>query len=161
MMLRMAICILGLCLSSCGFKLRGMIDLPTWLNNVAIISEDGNNDLLMPLKMQLQANKIIINADPAKASYWLVLLHTTHDQQISGVAASTTPRQYQLTYNVDFMLKTLEGKPTVTASHITITRQLTINNDRILGSNDEANLILEEMRREVAVQIVNKLGILR
>lgn len=112
----------------------------------------------MALKMQLQANKIRLNADPAQADYWLVLVHTAQEQQITSIAASTTPRQYQLLYHADFLLKTRQGLIKVPASHITITRQLTINNDRILGSNDEANLILNEMRREAALQIINKLG---
>lgn len=148
-------------LSACGFKLRGVVDLPRWLNNVAFISEDGNKDLFMALKVQFQENKIIVNPEPSKADYWLVLLHSAYEQQISTVAASTTPRQYQLNYHVDFMLKDIKGIVKIPASHITITRQLTINNDRILGSNDEANLILDEMRREVAVQIINKLGMKR
>lgn len=157
-MRRLVLLMLMLCLSACGFRLRGMIDLPVWLNNVALVSEEGNNDLLMPLKMQLQVNKISINPDPAKADYWLVIVRSNYEQTISSIAASTTPRQYQLALHADFMLRTLQGLVKIPVSHITITRQITINNDRILGSSDEVNLTLNAMRREAAIQIVNKLG---
>ncbi|MDF1928913.1 hypothetical protein PGH45_00900 [Legionella pneumophila] len=39
-----------------------------------------------------------------------------------------------------------------------MSRQLTVNNDRILGSNEEQALLVSEMRRDAAIQIINRLN---
>lgn len=145
-------------LQGCGFKLRGNAEIPKWLNHVALIAEDGNQTLFAPLIRQLEANQITISTLPSKAKYWLVLEHTTQTQQIAGVAASTNPRQYQLILSVDFTLKTSKGVVVKGPSHLTVMRQLTVNNDRILGSDGESRLILDEMQRDLALQILNRLS---
>jgi LPS-assembly lipoprotein len=153
-----AVLILLFLLEACGFKLRGTAEIPKWLNHVALITNDGNQTLFPALIRQLETNDIVISAEPSKAKYWLVLEHTNQSQQISGVAASTSPRQYQLLLSVDFTLKTPKGEIVKGPSHLVVMRQLTVNNDRILGSDGETRLILDEMQRDLALQILNRLS---
>lgn len=147
-----------LLLSACGFHLRGMIDVPSWLNNVAIISENEDRQLTSILKTQLEGYKIEVNADPAQAQYWLVIKRSAVQQQIISVGASTNPRQYILILTVEFMLETRKGQVIKTTKTINVTRQLTINNDRILGSTDEETILIGEMKQDAVVQIINQLS---
>lgn len=155
---RIWIIIFCLVLTACGFHLRGMANMPTWLHQVAIIAEQHNSELYPLLRDQLQANHVTVRANPSSATYWLVIIRSEHQEQIMGVGASTDARQYQLQYFVDFMLQTPDGKTMIPPSHIIVTRQMTINNNRILGSNEETNLILAEMQREAVTQLIYRLS---
>ncbi|MFT4058744.1 MAG: LPS assembly lipoprotein LptE [Legionella sp.] len=150
--------VLMLLLSACGFHLRGMIDIPTWLNNVAIISNNNDKQLISILTTQLEGYNIHVNSDEALANYWLVINRLTIDRQIISIGASTNPRQYTLLLYVEFMLQTRKGQIIKAPKTISVSRQLTINNDRILGSTDEENILIGEMKQDAVVQIINQLS---
>lgn len=150
--------IISLMLCACGFHLRGMIDIPKWLNNVAIVSQDGDKQLTAKLESMLEGYHIRVNPEPASAAYWLVITHSSVQQQIVSIGASTNPRQYQLVFTVEFMLQTGKGKIVQPLKRIAVSRQLTVNNDRILGSNEEESVLVSEMRQDVVIQIMNRLS---
>lgn len=145
-------------LSACGFHLRGMVDIPQWLNNVAIISHDDSKELVSLLKSQLEGYKIDVRPDPAQANYWLVINSSSLQQQIVSVGASTNPRQYQLILTIEFMLQTVKGQIIQAPRQVIVSRQLTVNNDRILGSNEEETILISEMRHDAVIQIINRLS---
>jgi LPS-assembly lipoprotein len=150
------ICCLFLC--ACGFHLRGMIDIPTWLESISIVAQDDNTVLAELIKTQLEGYKIKITDDLSQAKYWLVIDSSTLQQKIISIGASTNPRQYQLIMTTVFLMKTREGQLIKPAQKVVATRQLTVNNDRILGSNEEESLLVNEMRQDTAVQIINRLS---
>jgi LPS-assembly lipoprotein len=145
-------------LSACGFRLRGYVEMPPWLDHVAIVVQDANRDLEVRLKNQLQAYGRHIVTDPTQADYMLILEKDNLQQKINSVAASTTPRQYQLIYTVRYSLIKRDGTPVVTSRLVAVTRQLTVNNDRILGSDSEELIIISAMRQEAVMQIINRMG---
>lgn len=152
----------GLLISACGFKLRGMADIPIWLNNMAVISEVSDTGHLIPvIKTHLKNNRILINDEPSLANYWLMILAIKQEERISGVAASTTPRQYELTLSVDFQLRSKSGNIIQKPAKVSVTRTVTVNENRILGSNSETRIIVEEMQEEIALQIINRLAVSR
>ncbi|MFC3907570.1 LPS assembly lipoprotein LptE [Legionella dresdenensis] len=149
---------IAILLASCGFKLRGMVDMPPWLKNVAIVVQDAHKDLEPIIKKQLQAYNIRVAASPVQSDYILILEKDSLQQQITGVGASTTPRQYLLVYTLQFSLLKNKEKPVISSNVITITRQLTVNNDRILGSDFEESTINREMRKDAAMQLMGRLS---
>lgn len=150
--------VLILFLSGCGFHLRGLTAIPEWLNNVAIISKDGNKELAVLLKSQLEGYKIKVMTDPSLAHYWLIINKTNLQQQIISIGASTNPRQYQLILSIEYMLQARNGSVIKPPRFVSVSRQLTVNNDRILGSNNEEAVLISEMRKEAVIQIINRLG---
>jgi LPS-assembly lipoprotein len=149
---------LTLFLSGCGFHLRGMMDVPTWLNNVSIIFKNEDQQLLSIFKARFEGYKIQVNSNPDQAKYWLVINQIAIQRQIISVGASTNPRQYNLLLRVEFMLQTRKGQVIKLPKAVYATRQLTINNDRILGSDDEENILIGEMKQEAVTQILNQLN---
>ncbi len=150
--------ILTILISGCGFHLRGMVDVPQWLNNVAIIVQQAHRDLAPLLQNQLQAYNLYVNPDPNVANYWLIIENDNIQQNITSISSSTTPRQYQLIYTVRFKLQRAKGQDIMPSNQIMVTRQVTINSDRILGSNEEEELLKSEMRRDAVIQIINRIS---
>lgn len=147
-----------LLLTGCGFHLRGVLDMPRWLNNVAIEVQNAHRDLGPLLSDQLNAYRINICSDPSLADYWLIIEQDEFQQNISSISSSTTPRQYQLIYTVRFKLQRAKGKEILPSCTVVITRQITLNSDRILGSTYEAEQSKKEMQRDAAIQIIDRLS---
>ncbi|GGI76822.1 LPS-assembly lipoprotein LptE [Legionella impletisoli] len=145
-------------MSGCGFHLRGLTDVPKWLDKVAIITPDNEHYLTPILKNQLEANCIRVCSEPAGAKYWLIILSETFQEHIVSVSSTTTPRQYQIIYRIRFKLQEVNGKEVIPERQVEISRQVTINNDRILGSNYEETLTKNEMRQEAAALILNRIS---
>lgn len=155
---RLYIWVISALLAGCGFHLRGMADLPPWLHHIAIVIQNAHRDLEPRLKDQLQAYNITVDTNATQAAYLLIIEKDNYLQQITNVSASTAPRQYQLIYDVQFTLIEAKGKTIIPSTHVFVTRQLTVNNDRILGSDSEESLLKSEMRRDAAMQIINRLS---
>ena len=125
---------------------------------MSIIVQEANRDLSPLLQRRLEAYKVQINPDPDLASYWLIIESDSIRQDISSISSSTVPRQYQLIYTVQFKLQKAKGEELISSTPIFETRQATINGNRILGSNEEEDLLKSEMRRDAVIQIINRIS---
>lgn len=144
-------------MAGCGFKLRGSFDLPPWFNHISLTNLSADKDLVRIVKKQLQGAGVHIVPGDARTAVQLVIIKDNLQQQITGISSSTTPRQYRLIYSAYFsMLK--NNKMLIPSTKVVVTRQLTINNDRILGSNFEESTLYHEMRQDAAAQIINRLS---
>lgn len=145
-------------LQGCGFHLRGFVDMPAWLNRVDVIVENAHRELRPILIESLHSYHISTCDITSDANYLLIVDKDEYKESISSVSSSTTSRQYELTYIVYFKLISSKGVELIIPTYVTITRQITTNNDRILGSNQEEELIKGEMRREAALQMLFRIS---
>ncbi|MDP3560052.1 MAG: hypothetical protein Q8R79_06885 [Legionellaceae bacterium] len=141
-------------LSACGFHLRGDISLPPSLQPLALIVEQSHNPLLLQAAQQLLDTQHIRTADKEHARFWLVLENEGFNEQVAHISASTTPRQYNLQYSLQYSLIDTRGKPIIPVQTIHLTQSITVNNDRLLGSNFETLTIANEMREKALYQIL-------
>lgn len=145
-----------LLVTSCGFQLRGTTTTPQWLKKgVAVVVEDATPDWQEQLDESLEANHIPVINNPQKAHYWLVIHKESLTQTIVSVSSSTTPRQYQLVYLVSFSIQTPKGKQVFGPAEVSVTRPLTINNDRVLGSRNEGEKLKTEMKQDATQKIID------
>ncbi len=145
-------------LNGCGFHLRGIQEMPTWLQDVTVVVKQADNAWESILYNQLRASHVSIVNDPTQARYWLIIEKEFQKENIVSISSGSSPRQYQLIYTVQFSLQRAKGEEAIPVTSIIVTRALTVNNDRILGSNDEAEKLIQEMRKDAAIQIIYRLG---
>lgn len=150
--------ILLVLLSGCGFHLRGMLEMPSWLNPIAIVIQHAERELEPLLLEQLKAYHIRVSDDPAQSKVWLIIEDDGFQQQVGSISSSTTPRQYQLFYSIRFKLQYAKGREIIPSRKIIVTRKITINSNRILGSTNEEDLSKDEMRRDAVTQIMDQLS---
>lgn len=158
MRFKYATALLALALSSCGFHLRGMVELPKWFHQVAVVSNDSNHELVNLLKSRLDSYHVEVNDNPTKADYTILIQNSLYEVKIISIGASTNPRQYQLKLTTQYQIQNRKGALLLPQRSIIATRQLTVNNDRILGSNDEETTLQREMRQDTVTQIMTTLS---
>ena len=145
------------CVTGCGFHLRGQLDLPTWLEQIEVVNQHVHRDLNLAVKNVLQSNITHQVALASSEQKWLILEKDTLVQHVSSISSGTTARQYQLIYTVQFRVEAAQQKITYESQTVTVTRQLTVNSERILGSSDEQQTLENEMRQEAAWLILDRL----
>jgi LPS-assembly lipoprotein len=145
-------------LSHCGFHLRGLTTLPPSFQQVYVVAPADARQLQAEIDNQLQAYNVSKAPNITKAHYQIVIDNIFFQRQISNISSSTTPRQYQLLYNIKYHVINSHGENIIPNGVINTNRLVSMNNERLLGSNYEQDFFLHEMQQEAAVQVVSTIG---
>ena len=146
-------------LTSCGFHLRGSVQLPPELDDMAVRDAGGTTDLLPELKSRLKNEGINLNAT---AELVLQLRAEQYGKRVLSVDSSGRAQEYGLSYSVRFSLKKRDvaGKESVVwlnEQTITLTRDLRFDSGAVLGTENEQSQLRKEMRRDAVLQILQRL----
>lgn len=147
------ILIATLLLTSCGFQLRGTIAIPTHLQPIAINDETNDRDLKRSIMEIFKNNHVALATSSIKPNSVLTLKELHLQEQIVSVSSGVGAKQYQL----NLLLKYewfVSGDHTPAQEHVLqLARQYTQNMNRILGSSDEKEQLILEMKKEMSIII--------
>jgi LPS-assembly lipoprotein len=147
-----------LLLSGCGFQMRGKADLPPGLDKMTITGLDSYDQLVIVLSRYLRANGVeVINRDDAEAAE-LRLSGFKQDKEILVVGTDGRVREYRLFTLVTLSLQDKDKGLDLPAEQMSVRRDLLWNPDDVLGKTEEERVLREEMVRDLAQKIVERLG---
>jgi LPS-assembly lipoprotein len=141
-------------LSACGFHLRGMVSLPPSFQHVYIIAPPNGRSLQLKLEEQLQAYRVQRSTSLDKAAFQIIIDSVSFNRQISNISSSTTPRQFQLSYVVAYHLMDSHNGNIIPRGQAVSNRLVSMNSERLLGSNYEQEFFMHEMEEDIATQIL-------
>ena len=158
--LRLALFLAGVSLlASCGFHLRGSIDLPAELARVYVSGQDP--DLVEQLSKALEQSgaKIVHSGHAAALIDTAVIDLATSRPQRQTLTTDSRGRAtaYALHYEVVFSVTGSDGKPLQPAQSISLERVFDYNPTRQLQAEQEARFLETQMRREAVARIVQRL----
>lgn len=143
-------------LLACGFRVRGMVDLP--FKAVAITGRPSP-----PLRADLQTviltgtnAQVAINPKDAD-----LILEITNDQNGREILAYNSNGQisaYRLTIRVGFRAFDTAGDEIVPEAEIYSTRDMDFSNSTVLATDVQQQQFLTLMRRDLAVQIMRRVA---
>jgi LPS-assembly lipoprotein len=143
-------------LMACGYRLRGMVDLP-----FKAIAITGNPS--PPLRADLQtailtgtATKVAIN--PIDADLILEITNDITGREILAYNSSGQISAYRLNIRVGFRVFDKAGTEIVPESEIFITRDMDFSVSTVLASDAQMQTFLGLMRRDLAVQILRRIS---
>jgi LPS-assembly lipoprotein len=146
------ICLINL--SACGFHLRGMQRLPASFQTVYISAAGNQQQLLRNLTQEFKTYQVTVFPSQKNASMQIYIDDVQFNRQISNISSSTTPKQFQLYYIVKYHVIDSNGENCIPNGRILVNRMVTMNSERLLGSNYEQDFFQEEMQAEAARQMV-------
>ena len=145
-----------LLLSSCGFHLRGSVELPPALSEVAV--KDGATDIAPELRHALGNAGVRVSDS---ATMVLTVRAEKYDKRVLSVDSIGRALEYGLSYTVRFSLKDKgEGKSGaawIPEEPVTQTRDLRFDATVVLGTAREEAQLKTEMRRDAVSQILRQL----
>lgn len=145
-------------ITACGFHLRGNLNFPSNFQHLSIYLSPDAHSFKNKLKEKLRSLHIRPHFSQEPNCYHLVIDELKFNRQIANISSSTTPRQFQLTYTVFFHLLSPEGKNLIPNGFALANRLVSMNSERLLGSNYEQDFFKEEMEDELITKILNRIS---
>ncbi|MCF6337937.1 MAG: LPS assembly lipoprotein LptE [Gammaproteobacteria bacterium] len=151
--------ILLISLTACGFHLRGSVQLPPELTEMALQDASPATDILPELRRALKNENIRLSET---APLVLQLKSERYGKRVLSVDSSGRAQEYGLSYTVRFLLKreAMQGENDavwLTEQAVTESRDLRFDANAVLGTASEEALLKTEMRRDAVLQILRRL----
>jgi len=143
-------------LLACGYRLRGMVDLP-----FQAIAITGNPS--PPLRADIQTSiltgtnvKVAIN--PKDADLILEITNDISGREILAYNSAGQVSAYRLNIRVGFRAYDLAGAEIIPDSEIYMTRDMDFSNTTVLATDVQQQQFLSLMRKDLAVQILRRVS---
>jgi LPS-assembly lipoprotein len=153
--------LLLVCLTGCGFRLRGsgsISPLSPKLKKIYIHSTTPYSALQKELKSYLTSMGAMIMPNKKSASVTLDLISEQKTQSLLSVSGSQNTREYQLKYTVAFQLIYPNGNVIVPPQSAVQLRTITIESSQLLGNTAEMQTLYQEMQHDVIAGMIDRLS---
>ena len=157
-----ALTLLCLSLSSCGFHLRGQVELPDEISPLYLDAKGENNLLLRELSALLQQpDKNNLADSEAMAKARLYILSARQLKRVVSVDSRGRAREYELTYWVRYGV-TLMAAESLTENQtemreLKLKRDLLFDPDSVLAVSHEQDALFKAMLKDSARLILEQL----
>ena len=141
-------------LQSCGFQLRGALDLSPDISPVYFQQNDAF-ELGRDIKSILQTNKIAISDYANTANSRLNIVNESRARRVLSVDSNGRAKEYLLSYKVEFTIK-IKQQEAVTET-VSVSRSLLFDPDAVIAVDNEAEVIYKDMKHDAARLILLKL----
>lgn len=148
---------LSLCLSACGFHLRGAYHFPSRLQNVYVLYNQPFDPLVRKINQSLKASGITLASDATQASY---IIHITQINQASVLQSTSATNQistYVFHYTVHFVVTDSSAKVILPEQVVTSSAGYVLNSTEVSGFMEQPQLLFG-LQQEVVFQMMSRLS---
>ncbi len=145
--------LLLLVISGCGFKLRGLYDIPESLKQVTLLSDSNDPQLERTLEQALEANGVEVTSE---APYRIELLEQRFDRRTLSLDSSARASEYELRGEVTFRVTDQEGEELLPPRTLTSERSYNVDSANITASNSQEPVLRQQMHQDLAQQIMRQ-----
>lgn len=150
--------VLAMLLASCGFHLRGKIQLPAVFSATHVKGADLS--LVNDIKRALRGAGGAIVDEKAEATVSIELLRVKYSRAVRSINKQGIAVGYELQYEVNYRVSGLAKVRLVPDVRIVLKRTLDYGDKKmqILQKGIEENLLKQEMRDEIVRQVIARLA---
>ena len=143
-----------LALSSCGYSMRGSVNVPSSVKSVSVMS-NYYSELVSIINLSLVSSNIGTSKSKDNNIHRIVILSEKFDRRQLSINISGRVNEYELIYTVNFELKA-PGKDIV-QDEIILYRDYSFDENNIMGNSDREDYIKKGMMSTASTLIFNKL----
>lgn len=160
-MKKIIVLMLMLTLSACGWHLRGSTSSGDKLAMTApldlvIVTTDDHSPLINTMRQLFPAYKINELPAPTATSLILEMDRELMDKRTAGVGSDALTSAYEIILTLDYQVSNAQGVLTPVNTRARISRTYNYNVNNANGAAQEEELVLREMRRELAGTILRR-----
>lgn len=152
----LALVLVCLMLSSCGFHLKKASSLPDDLKTLRLVGDDERSILFAMLEEELLASKVELQNEATKNVAQLYLHKDSLERQVLSLFDNGQVAEYELAYSVSYILKRPGHEPL--EQSFELYRNYQDDPDNALAKAKELDLLLGEIRQQAARRIVRELS---
>lgn len=149
---------MAIMLTGCGFQLRGQIDLPEPMRQMALATPDATSDFVRELTAQLRANGVQLTDGATAGASRLVIERERVYREALTISQDARVREYVLYLEVRFGFFDSDGEPIVENEVVRLSREYRFDEQAILGSSREEEVLTQDLSRELAAQLIRRLA---
>ena len=158
-LLQIALCLLLVTLTGCGFQLRG--PKPMAFKTI-YLQMSQYSDLAADIKRQIKTSGTTVAVEkPEDAEVQMIVVQDAREKAILALGPDGTVREYQLRQRFQFRLQDKQGKEVMSLQEINITRDITFNDSIVLAKEQEELLLYRDMQNDLVQQVVRRLAAVR
>lgn len=140
--------------ASCGYHLRGAIDLPEEMKNIYI--QNASPELLAGFKDTLQYSTGNLVASPEEAGIIVRVINEDMDRRVLSLTATGKANEYRLDYLLNFDLLDAEGGILMPKQTIELNRNYFTQQINVIGKAYEEEVIRKEMYTQAVNAVVSR-----
>lgn len=148
-------------LAACGFQLRGVgsnsYSLPQEWTSMFLETGNPNGEFTRAVIVQLAANGVQWT-DREQANLRLVLSPERFEQRSLSLNAEARVAEYELTMSSQFSILDASNKEIVPPTTVSVVKQMENDPRNVVGKSGEAQLLQNEMRADLAQQIMRRIS---
>ena len=150
--------LLSVTVSSCGFHLRGNVELPPEIHSLAIEDTATGSELVPVVKLQLRRNGIKTLESTDQAKLILVIHGESSTRRVLTVSSAGQVQEFQLAFNVNYSIQNVaDPSASLLRQELSITRDLRFSVDEVLGKTSEEARLKNDMVLAAAERILRRL----
>jgi len=155
---RLVLLVAVLCLSACGFHLRGSdLNDITFSFKSLYLKAPGVTPFVSELRGVLEANKINLTATADQADLVLEVVSEQTLKQILSLDSSGRVQEYQLFYRVSLRAYDKNMVDWLPAEEISLSRNMTYDDTQVLAKQQEEAALYKDMRSDAVMQALRRL----
>lgn len=146
-----------LALNACGFHLQGRLPLPAALSATRVVANDDQTDFVQGLRRALISSGSKLT-DLSESATGVVRIHKDEvTQKILSVSVNNIPREYEVTYTVEFSVEGMSGE-LLPSQTVSVTRDYSFDETKMLAKENEEAILREGMANDLVAIVMRRLS---
>lgn len=143
-------------LSACGFQLRGLGDTNFALKEIDVSARNAYGETVTQLKQVLEGSGVKV---VSRAPYHLILAREDVTQRSVSYTSSARSAENELTNTLSYEIRGTDNL-LLLANQVQVRKVYVQDENNLIGSDQEAQQIRAEMRRDLVQQMVTRLQLI-
>lgn len=153
----LAVLLLALLTSACGFQLRGEARLPDYMDRTFLAVADDSSVFVRELGLLLEANGVERADVPGPEAATLRIDSQSMWRQPLSVTGQARVREFLLVFEVSWRLENAAGEVVLERSTLRLSRDYSFDESEILAAQREEEFLRRELGRAMAEQLIRRL----
>jgi LPS-assembly lipoprotein len=152
----LALLVVVLLSSGCGFHLQGSGSLPEGMRKFYVITADQVTPFAVELRRAIERSGGELTSTAAEADTVVRIQRDRSGRRVLSVSARNTPQEYEIFYLVEYSVDR-GGKEVLELQPLEMIRNLSFDETQLLAKDREEAIIREAMARDLAVLVTRRL----
>lgn len=148
----------AVCLTACGFHLRGAYQLPAPMFRLYLQTTEIYDPFVLQLQRTLVKMKVVLTTTADQANVVLVISNLKSSQALVSSSTTSQVNTYALTYSINYTLLSPAGKVLIGPQGISSTQNYTISSDQATTGSSQEQQLLSQLYQDVIAQLFNRLS---
>lgn len=153
---RIVLLLYVLAASGCGFQLSRPPQMP--FDTLYIVAPNYLSFGAELKRYLASTGKVRLVERPEQAQVTLEILNEQQETQILALSVTGRVNEFQLRYRLSFSVRDRENHQWIPPTEITLTRDMTYDDQEVLAKENEQNLLMQNMRQDAVRQVVRRLA---